>query len=437
MPLPSRLPSRTLTTVQVRTLGPGRYADGRGLYLLVRPNGAWWVLRYKRSGKAREAGLGPARGRDAVTLAEARDKAATFWKLHRDGLDPLAEKEAAAVRAAAEAQDRKGRATTFRKAAEDYLRRHEADWSNYVHRRQWRTTLETYVYPHIGSLSVADVSTPYVMAVLEPIWNEKRETALRVRQRVEAILDDARARGLRVGENPARWRGHLAKLFPKRSKSAGIEHHAALPWQEIRPFMERLAVVGGIAAFALRYAILTATRTGETIGATWSEVGLRAAVWTIPAARMKARREHRIPLSAPALEILSEMAKLRRNDDPAAPVFPGTEPRRGLSNMALLMTLRRMGRSDLTTHGFRSTFADWAAEATAYQSEVREMALAHTIRDKSEAAYRRGDLFEKRRRLMDDWAEFCAPRCREADEKDPVMNMVISSSKAHRGAVGR
>jgi integrase len=370
-----------------------------------------------------------------VSLAEARTKAEALWKMHQNGLDPLAEREAAAARTAAEAQDRKARATTFRKVAEDYVRRHEAEWSNQVHRRQWLTTLETYVYPQIGSLPVTAVSTPHIMAALQPIWTQKRETASRIRGRIEAILDDAQAQGLRTGDNPARWRGHLAKLLPRKSRAGDVAHHAALPWQEIGPFMRRLAEVGGIAAFALRYAVLTASRTGEVLGATWGEVDIETALWSIPSARMKARREHRIPLSAPALEILDEMAKLRRSPDPDSPVFPGAEPRRGLSNMALLMTLRRMGRSDVTAHGFRSSFADWAAEATAYPPEVREMALAHTIQNRAEAAYRRGDLFEKRRQLMADWADYCT-RPRQVAAADRQIQYRGALSRWHQERQG-
>jgi integrase len=296
---------------------------------------------------------------------------------------------------------------TFRAVAETYMGANEAGWKNPKHRGQWSATLQSYVYPHMGSLPVAEIDTPHVLAALEPIWRAKPETATRVRGRMEVILDYARARKWRHGENPARWRGHLAQLLPARAKVAAVEHHAALPWQEIGTFMTHLATVGGIAALAMRYAILTAARTGEVIGATWGEVDMRAGVWTIPAARMKAGREHRVPLADATLAILADLAKLRTTDDPAAPVFPGAKGARGLSNMSLLMTLRRMKRSDLTAHGFRSTFRDWAAETTGYPAEVVEMALAHAVGGKVEAAYRRGDLFEKRRRLMEDWATFC------------------------------
>jgi integrase len=327
--------------------------------------------------------------------------------MHKGGLDPLAEKQAATARAAVEAQERKARMVTFRAAAEAYIGANQAGWKNAHHRWQWSSTLQSFVFPHIGSLPVAEIDTQHILAALEPIWRTKPETATRVRGRIEVVLDYARARKWRAGENPARWRGHLAQLLPARAKVAAVEHHAALPWQETCAFMATLAQVGGIAALALRYAILTAARTGEVIGATWSEVDMRAGVWTIPAARMKAGREHRVPLSDAALAVLVEVARLRATDDPAAPVFPGAKGARGLSNMSLLMTLRRMKRSNLTVHGFRSTFRDWAAETTGYPAEVVEMALAHAVGDKVEAAYRRGDLLEKRQRLMDDWAAFC------------------------------
>jgi integrase len=403
------LPFNRLTAVQVRTLGPGRHADGRGLYLLVRPGGgAWWTLRYKRKGWVREAGIGPARGGDALTLAEARAKADGIWRMHKGGLDPLAEKQAAAKRAAADAQDRQARAVTFRAAAEAHIQAFQAGWKNPKHRAQWSATLEAYAYPHMGALPVAEVETPHVLAVLEPIWRTKPETATRVRGRIEVVLDYARVSGWRRGENPARWRGHLGKLLPARAKVAAVEHHAALPWAEVGAFMAELAKLGGVAALALRYAILTAARTGEVIGATWGEVDMQAGVWTIPAVRMKAKREHRVPLSAAAVAILAEAAKLCTSEDPGAPVFRGGRGARGLSNMALLMTLRRMKRDNMTAHGFRSTFRDWVAEHTAFPREVAEAALAHILKNKSEAAYQRGDMFHKRRAMMAAWATFCA-----------------------------
>jgi integrase len=246
------------------------------------------------------------------------------------------------------------------------------------------------------------------MRVLEPVWREKTETASRLRGRIESVLDYATARGWRSGENPARWRGHLDNLLPARGKIAKVEHHAALPWREIGGFMVELAEQAGVAALALSFAILTAARTGEAIGATWREIDMAGAVWTVSAGRTKASREHRVPLPDAALDVLRQAAKLRQAKALDAPVFPGGKPGKGLSNMALLALLRRMGRGDLTAHGFRSTFRDWAGEATAHPREVVELAMAHRIGDAAEQAYARGDLFMKRRKLMSDWAAYCA-----------------------------
>ena len=400
-------PFNRLTAVQARTIGPGRHADGKGLYLLVKPEGgASWVVRYKQAGRQRDAGLGAARGGDAVSLADARIRRDALWTMHRGGIDPLAEKAAAKARAAADAQDQRARAVTFQGAAEAYIAANEAGWSNIKHKAQWRATLETYAYPHMGALPVAEVGTPHILAALEAIWRTKPETATRVRSRIELVLDYARVREWRIGENPARWRGHLAQSLPKRSKVAAVEHHAALPWAEVPGFMVTLAGQDGMGAQALRFAILTAARTGEVIGATWAEIDLAEKTWTIPALRMKARREHRVPLAPAALAILADVAKLRATNDLALPVFPGQGGKRGLSNMAMLSVLRRMKRDDVTTHGFRSAFRDWASERTTYGPEVAEMALAHAVGNAVEAAYRRGDLFTKRRGLMDDWATF-------------------------------
>jgi integrase len=258
----------------------------------------------------------------------------------------------------------------------------------------------------MGNLPVADVDTAHVMATLEPIWHAKPETAGRVRGRIESILDYAKARGWRTGENPARWRGRIANLLPKRGKVQRVQHHAALPWRDMGAFMVALRTEAGTAARALEFTVLTAARTGEVLGARWGEVDLSDAVWTVPSDRMKSGREHRIPLSEAAMAVLNALHPLI-GAEPDDWVFPGGRAGRPLSGMAMLMLLRRMGRGDLTTHGFRSTFRDWTAETTAYAREVAEAALAHALGDKVEAAYRRGDLFEKRRRLMEEWAMFC------------------------------
>ena len=384
---------------------PGRYGDGGKLYLLVRPDdSAFWLFRYTTEGKMREMGLGPARGSHAIPLAKARKKAFELFEQVAEGLDPLAERVAAVEAEKVQATVAVRRAITFREVAEDYIANHAAGWANAKHKAQWGSTLATYAYPLIGAVPVVEVSTNHVLNVLRPIWHNKAETAVRLRGRIESILTAATVKGLRLGENPARWRGHLAELLPARSKVAPVEHHPALPFPELPAFFLRLQAADGLGARALELAILTAARTGEVLGATWAEIDLDAALWAIPAARMKAKREHRVPLSAPAVALLRKLATIREGDF----VFSGQNPGKALSNMALLMALRRMKRPDLTAHGFRSTFRDWAAETTHFPSEVVEMALAHAVGDKVEAAYRRGDLFLKRRELMDDWASFTA-----------------------------
>ncbi len=335
---------------------------------------------------------------DLVPLKAARELASTARQDAKAGRDPVAAKEAARMtEAVAEA-----RATTFRQCAEGYIAAHAAGWRNAKHAAQWGATLAQYVYPVFGDLPVAMVDTPLVMKVLDPIWTAKTETASRVRGRIEAILDWARVRGYRGGENPARWKGNLALALPARAKAKPRGRHAALRFDQMPAFWADLAGREGAGAAALRFAILTAARTGEAIGARWEEIDLERAAWTIPAARMKGGREHRVPLSVPALAILEAMGPKG-----SGPVFAGARRGKPLSNMALLMTLRRMNRSDLTAHGFRSTFRDWAAETTNFPGEVAEAALAHAVGDKVEAAYRRGDLFEKRRRLMDAWGGYC------------------------------
>jgi integrase len=375
---------------------PGMHADGLGLYLLVGPSGAKsWIYRYRSAGKLHDKGLGPLH---TVSLAEARAKALDCRKLRLDGGDPIAAGKAKRQRAALDA----AKAMTFRQCAEAYITSHKAGWRNPKHAAQWPSTLGTYVYPAFGSLPVQAVDVGLVMKALEPIWTAKPETAGRVRGRIESVLDWAAARKFREGENPARWRGHLENLLPKKSKVRRVEHHAALPYAELGAFMVELRLQEGIAARALEFAILTVGRTNEVLGAKWSEIDLQARLWTIPAERMKADREHRVPLSEPALAVLAAMQEVREGDF----VFPGGRARRPLSKMAFLMLLRRMGRGDLTAHGFRSTFSDWCSEQTNFPAEVREMALAHAVGNKVEEAYRRGDLFEKRRQLADAWARF-------------------------------
>ena len=391
--------SNALTPLTVKNAKAGRHADGGGLYLLVKEGGARsWVYRFMLRGKSRDLGLGPAVGTDAVPLAAARDLAAALRLKVKAGVDPLAERLQAATAATASAQALKIAGITFKAVAEAHIATHSDGWRNAKHRQQWSSTLATYVYPVIGELPVADIRTRHILPILEPIWKVKPETASRVRGRIETILDAAKARGYREGENPARWRGHIAQILPARARlSRG--HHKALPYAELPAFIATLRKREATAALALEFAILTAARSGEVIGATWNDVDLIKAVWTIPANRMKAGKEHRVPLSPRAVAIL-EMTK------PLASPFLFTGNRGKLSLMAMTMLLRRM-KADVTVHGFRSTFRDWSAECTGYAHEVCEMALAHTIGNKAEAAYRRGDLFDKRQRLMTDWAIYC------------------------------
>jgi integrase len=359
-----------------------------------------WVLRYMLNRKARWMGLGPL---PLYGLREARARALDARRRRHEGIDPIEARRAERAKLRLEA----ARAVTFKECAETYISSHRAGWRNDKHKYQWPATLTAYAYPVIGGLPVQAVDTGLVLKVLEPIWTTKPETASRVRQRIENVLDFAKARGWRDGENPARWRGHLDKLLPARSRVRNVEHLAALPYAELPAFLASLREREAVAARGLEFLILTAARTGELIGAHWSEIDLRDKTWTVPAGRMKARREHRVPLSPRALTILQEMIKVRQSGDGNAYVFPGPKLGKPLSNMAFLMLLRRMELDDLTVHGFRATFKTWASERTSFQNEITEAALAHVIGDKVEQAYRRSDLFEKRRRLMHQWSMFC------------------------------
>lgn len=390
--------AKSLSALAVsRLTTPGLYAVGEvpGLCLQVLPaGGRTWLLRVLVAGKRREIGLG---GYPAVTLADARTEARRLRADIRQGRDPVADRRAAksAQRASRES------AKTFKQAALAYIEIHEPAWKNAKHGQQWRNTLEQYAYPVIGELLVAHVEREHVLAVLEPIWQAKTETASRLRSRIELVLSFAMQRGYRPeGLNPARWRGGLDKLLPAPGKIAKAEHHPALPLESLGPFVAKLRAVPGMGARALEFAILTAARSGEVRGATWAEIDLDAALWVVPAERMKAGREHRVPLSDAALAVLNALPK----DPESGLVFPS--PRGGtLSDMTLTAVLRRLA-VPAVPHGFRSSFRDWAAERTAYPGDMAEMALAHAIGDKVEAAYRRGDMVEKRRRMMNDWAGF-------------------------------
>jgi integrase len=380
---------------------PGMYADGGGLYLQVTRNGAKsWIFRFQLAGKRREMGLGSL---STLTLAAARERAQEARRDVLSAIDPIDAKRTRDAQKALEA----ARLMTFEDAATEYVRTHRAGWRNVKHAGQWTSTLRTYVFPTIGKLPIADVDTSLVVRVLSPIWTEKPETAGRVRGRVESILDWARVQGHRTGENPARWRGHLDHILPSRRKVARPGHHASMAYADVPKFFLRLQAHDGLGARALELAILTAGRTGEVLGARWDEIDFERATWTVPADRMKAGREHRVPLSAPALTLLRKLEAVRMGDF----LFPGQRPGKPLSNMSMAMVLRRM-KLEATPHGFRASFRTWAAEMTTFPEPVVEMALAHTIEDRTVAAYQRGDLFDRRAKLMDAWAGYVAGAAR-------------------------
>jgi integrase len=390
-----------LTALAVTKMkAPGLYADGGGLYLRVGRNGSKsWSFRFTLHGRAREMGVGSLQ---KVSLSDARGKASDARELLGEGKDPLTQRHMENMERAAADQVKSARSMTFDQCADAYINVHQAAWKNEKHRQQWRNTISTYVSPVFGATPIEDLKTDHIIKVLEPIWNKKTETARRLRGRIEIILDWAKVRGYRIGENPARWRGHLSFLLPSRTKVRPVKHHTALPYEQIPAFMKVLRETGGAAALGLEFLILTASRTGEVIGARWPEVDLKREAWVVPAERMKARREHRVPLSDPVVTILK-----RAKEFGGEYIFPGRAAGQPLSNMAFLMSLARMNYGDVTTHGFRSTFRDWAAEQTEFANEVVEMALAHSIGNKTEAAYRRSDFFEKRRALMSAWGDFC------------------------------
>jgi integrase len=388
-----KLSARTVQAAKT----PGLFGDGGNLYLSVDDSGnKSWIVRWSSGGRLRKCGLGAAH---TISLEQAREKAGEARRLIRDGKDPRevwrAERQAAAVAQAG--------SMSFDDATEAYVASHRAGWKSAKHAKQWDATLSRYASPVFGKLPVSAITTELVMRVVEPIWSSKNETAHRLRGRIETVLSWAKVHGYRSGENPAQWRGHLAHLLPARKKVHKVTHHAALPYAKLPAFMGDLRKRYGVAALALEFAILTATRTSETLDAAWSEFDLRNKLWSIPAERMKGGREHRVPLCDRAVSIVQEMQTVRHG----AYVFPGAKRGKPLSNMAMLTALKRMGRDDLTAHGFRATFKTWATEKTTYQREVIEAALAHAIGDKTEAAYQRGDLLDKRRRLMIAWAAYC------------------------------
>ncbi len=384
-----RLSPRTVATIKV----PGRHADGGGLYLSVGPGEARrWVFLFRWQGRLKEMGLG---GLSSVSLSRAREKAGEARALVADGMNPIEAKQAAR------------RVPTFGEVADAVVQDLGPQWRNEKHKAQWAATLTTGA-AKLRSVPVDRIETTDVLETLKPLWMTKPETASRLRGRIERVLDAAKAKGHRSGENPARWRGHLDHLLPKRQKLTR-GHHAALPFADVPGFVGQLRERNAIAALALEFLILTAARSGEVRGAVWGEFDLAAKVWTVPAKRMKAAREHRVPLSARAVEILAEVQTLTEGD-PAAVVFPSTTGK-PLSDAAFSALLKRMGvGGEFTPHGFRSSFRDWAGEVSTFPREVAEQALAHVVGDATERAYRRGDALAKRRKLMDAWAGYCEPK---------------------------
>lgn len=374
----------------------GRYAVGgvAGLHLRVSAGHRGWVLRVKVGDNRKDIGLG---AYPAISLAEARARA---WKMHesiQQGQDPVAPRKHQRSLLQAQAAIEK----SFEWCAEEFLKAKASEWKNAKHRQQWENTLQAYAMPHLGHLAVSLIDLPHVLACLEPIWESKNETASRLRGRIESILDWATVRKYRSGDNPARWKGHLDKVLPAPSKIQKVEHHRAVAVDDMPHFMSELRQREGISARALEFAILTAARSGEVRGATWSEIDQQTGVWTVPAERMKAGKMHRVPLSKPALALLQKLPRLHGSDL----LFPGSKGQ-PLSDMSLTAVMRRM-QVDAVPHGFRSTFRDWVGEKTSHPRELAEQALAHTLESKVEAAYRRGDALEKRQAMMEHWASFC------------------------------
>lgn len=406
--MPKMITNRLTVTGIAKLKKPGYYCDGANLWLQITKTGAKsWLFRYMIAGKAKNMGLGPTH---TVSLVEARDKALQCRKMLLDGIDPAVEKK-----------ERMGRinsaiAKTFDQCAKDYIDTHRHGWKNEKHADQWANTITTYASPVFGKMPVAEVDTDSVMKALLPIWTTKTETASRLRGRIESVLGWATTSKFRAGDNPARWKGHLENLLPAASKVQKVRNHPALPYKQVGAFMVELRKQDGMGARCLELAILTAARSGEVRGATWAEIDLQEKCWTIPKERMKAGKEHHIPLTDAAINLLTELPRIEGSDL----VFPA--PRGGaLSDMTLTATIRRMQGDDkakplwtdatgapITAHGFRSSFRDWAGEKTAHPREVTEHALAHQLKDKAEAAYQRGTLFDKRRNLMADWSSYCA-----------------------------
>jgi len=381
----------------------GLYSDGGGLWLRIKSSGAKsWVFRFDIDKKRYHMGLGSI---ITVSLLEARVTALNYRKLLLERINPLTQRQQTVIQIKKERESRK----TFAECAHQYIEDNRAGWKNAKHAKQWTATLETYAYPHIGHISVADITTKMIVDLLRPIWVEKAETANRLRGRIQTVLDWAKVQGFRSGDNPAIWQGHLDKILPARSKVSKTVHHPAMPYNDLPTFMKALQLRDGLSIRALEFAILNANRSGEVRLATWKEIDFEKKMWILPEERMKAGREHRIPLTDQAIALLQKLPAFTLNEQDRKDlfIFPSTKKDKPLSDMALTTVLRRMNKGQFTQHGFRSTFRDWAAEVVQYPREVIEHALAHKLADKVEAAYQRGDLLEKRRLLMADWANFC------------------------------
>jgi integrase len=404
-----------LSSAKVKHAKPGKHPDGGGLYLQVTvgkdgQTNKSWLYRFELGGRERWMGLGSL---NTIGLAESREAAKECRKLTREGRDPVE------LRHAGRASQRvvKAKSMTFAQCAVAYMASHESGWRNAKHRQAWYNTLRDYATPVIGNLPVQSVDTGLVLQVLQPIWNSRTETASRLRGRIESVLDWAKVSGHRAGENPARWRGHLDHLLPKPTKIKKVEHHEALPYRDLPGLLVALRAREGVEARALEFLILTAARSGEVLGAAWNEIDTAAKVWTVPADRMKAGIEQRVPLSLAAVAVIETMRERRQNNW----LFPGHREGRPLGPVALLLVVRRLAPVGTTVHGFRSSFRDWCAERTNYANHVVEAALAHAVSNKVEAAYRRSDLFEQRARLMDDWARFCCLPVAVTDNVVPMQ----------------
>jgi integrase len=399
----SRLHGRLTALAVKHATKCGLHPDGAGLHLQISRNGSRsWIFRYRMGGRRRYCGLGNV---EDVSLAQARERAAAARLMLQNNQDPI---EAKRGRRAA-AMLTVARAMSFSKAATTYIESHAVSWKP-KHAEQWRTSIDTYANPVLGALPVGEIDTGLVLKVLQPIWTTKTETASRLRGRIEAVLDWAKVAGYRTGENPARWAGHLDTLLPAKAKVAPIVHHKALPYAEVGTFMAQLREFTTVDARALEFTILTAARSDEALGARWDEIDLQVRLWTVPAERMKSRREHRVPLSDAVVKLLGALPGPHDG-----PVFPGRKAGHSINRTRLLGALRQIN-ADVTVHGFRSSFRDWAGDRTAFARDVVEAALAHAIGDATEAAYRRGDALEKRRKLMEAWASFCAGKLQPGAE---------------------